>query len=518
MSCKSKKNLGGVLQGLSPLLGLIPGAGAVLSPLANMAGGLMNQQNVQPQMPMQSNTNPYGYAMGGYLSSTGPNTKEVIGNNPSVTDGVELPNANVDHGETISNIGNMQYVFSDTLKHPITGRTFAEEDKILARSDKRAAKKPNDAEARNTLKINQLRREDMVGLNEAMRKLTEASDKLKEGNRVMSVTHEFNKGIKRSDLAPTNSTSKTSDKVYDKAYGGFINGDPKKSYRDMLLDSIPPIMTDADNAPLPNWVADELGMLRDPISNAPPIANDPPSLVPSGSEDLLHTWDYKYTNPIPNALPSGNMNPFTSNSLNRVKEIRGLNPISTPVSTPTSQTNSKPSNIGSTLQGLETLTKALTLLRKPEKQQLYQNTSPINMRQYDPSQALLQNQSGFAALRNSLANSIGDATRLSNLQQAYANKYSADSKILDSYNNMNKQAQDSYEGRLAQRMSENNQTRYLTDDINARNTASYFNALRGLSTDIGNWGRAINDQQTNKQAAQWIMQAYPDIAKFFKLS
>jgi len=63
-------DFGGFLQTVSPLLGLIPGAGAIAAPVAGMVGGMIsqaNQQAQQPMMPRQQNTNPYGMAMGGMI-------------------------------------------------------------------------------------------------------------------------------------------------------------------------------------------------------------------------------------------------------------------------------------------------------------------------------------------------------------------------------------------------------------------------------------------------------------------
>jgi len=273
---------GDFLQTVSPLLGLIPGAGMIAAPAANLIGGainngeqekLMRQQQAIQNAPIQQNSNPYGFAMGGlvgpgdppafipadkramvakmseeqfrhwsklmsfgrlklvqsksgiskdpeneehyttpemyarsvgfnkavkqardnamlppresgrryadggYLNQTGPNTQEVIGNNPSKTDGVELPQAYVDHGETISNTSQGKYVFSDILKNPITGNSFAQDDKKLAMSDRKASAKPYDKEAQNTLMINQKLRDQLSTVNEITKTLSNLNSK-----------------------------------------------------------------------------------------------------------------------------------------------------------------------------------------------------------------------------------------------------------------------------------------------------------------------------------------------------
>lgn len=120
-------------------------------------------------------------ASGGYLNQAGPNTQEVIGNNPAQTDGVELPQAYVDHGETISNTSQGTYVFSDILKNPLTGNSFAEDDKKLATSDKKASAKPYDKEAQNTLMMNKKLRDQLTVVNDITRGLSDLSKMAKIG-------------------------------------------------------------------------------------------------------------------------------------------------------------------------------------------------------------------------------------------------------------------------------------------------------------------------------------------------
>lgn len=543
----NKKNFGGFLQSVSPLLGLIPGAGQVLSPLANIAGGLMNQQGQQqnmqnPMMPMQQNTNPYGYANGGQLQGIGPNTLQVEGNNPQQTDGVELQNAYVDHGETISNVQGQQYVFSDTLFNPLTGKTFAEDDKKLAKSDKKATEK-GDVESRNTIKINQITRQNYMKLNEAVRIQKETNGQSDYSN--------YNH----------NSKSKSSDKLYEKQYGGkismqgggrYLTGYSSpwdnfdlpgfQKYAGLKEDNIyGPKTHEALTGDLGRQYALGQGYLWDNTNKgylnasgiSPGNAGIPTvDMLTSLTNNKFKNYDLagnlKQINSDLAAIPGATA---TDNTLvNRDTPFNLGNPAASVVNNQggidtggmgrggqSTNTQANPFNIGTALQLAETLGKGATLLRKPEKQKLYQNNAPIGLRQYDPSSALLQNQYGFNALRNTINNSVGNGSRLSNLQQAYANKYSANAQVTGQYANMNKQAQDRYEAALGQRQSENNQARYLTDDTNARNQGAYFNALRGFGTDVGNWGRTINDQKSNKQATQWLLQAFPDIAKYFKL-
>lgn len=151
--CKPKKELGGVvetMQSLSPLLSLIPGIGPIGSGIASAGLGLMSSLADKPSayQPIGPNTSKYGYAMGGQLQPLSEGTMQVQANNPQQTDSVDIGSAMVDHGETITN----NYVFSDVLKNPLTGKTFADENAIIAKKEKKIEEGPKDEYALNAAK------------------------------------------------------------------------------------------------------------------------------------------------------------------------------------------------------------------------------------------------------------------------------------------------------------------------------------------------------------------------------
>lgn len=157
-------------------------------------------------------------------------------------------------------------------------------------------------------------------------------------------------------------------------------------------------------------------------------------------------------------------------------------------------------NAGTILQGLGFAAQAATIAKRPDKQNLYLNSAPINKEYYDPAQALNRNQYSFNALRSDIGNSVGDASRMSNLQQAYANQSMNQAQIVNQYDQMNRQAGVNYEQRLGQRQAENNQSRYAVDQINDQNLAARNNAARGLFANLAGLGSEINNQKTNKQS------------------
>lgn len=117
---------------------------------------------------------------GGQLNQMAPSTVEVQANNPGALDSVELPQAYVSDNETISQMQDgSKYVFSDVLKNPYTGMTFAEEDKKLAKIEAKVMNKKTKygRPEQGTIKFIQQQREQLAGLNDMMRQL----DELKNG-------------------------------------------------------------------------------------------------------------------------------------------------------------------------------------------------------------------------------------------------------------------------------------------------------------------------------------------------
>jgi len=173
-------------------------------------------------------------------------------------------------------------------------------------------------------------------------------------------------------------------------------------------------------------------------------------------------------------------------------------------------------NAGTALQGVGFAAQAISALKKPAKQSLYLNNAPINPSRYDSSQAMNKVQSNFNATKDTISNSVGEGFRNSNMLQAFSNKSRAEADIATKYEDMNQQAQREFEARLGQRTSENNATRYNVDQINDQNLAARNNALRTVFANLGGLGGEINNQRSNKQSMQWLLSAYPDIAKFFE--
>jgi hypothetical protein len=133
------QKIGNTLSAVGPLASMIPGVGPLVGVGAGLLGsaisGISGSVNEQSEyLQEKNNTNRFGagmgFAMGGDLNSLSSQSVEVDADNPYMTDSVELPEANVDHGEVITG----DNVFSDKIVNPQSGRTFAADEKMTQKN------------------------------------------------------------------------------------------------------------------------------------------------------------------------------------------------------------------------------------------------------------------------------------------------------------------------------------------------------------------------------------------------
>lgn len=201
---------------------------------------------------------------------------------------------------------------------------------------------------------------------------------------------------------------------------------------------------------------------------------------------------------------------------NLPKELLGNTPVTEGVTGQTAG-QSPMNRIGEFFQLAELGAKAGLMARGYDRQQLYQNNAPINLRSYDPTTALQQSQYGYQTAQDQIRNTTSRASMMGNLQQASANQARQTSQIATQYQQLNNQAQSQYERELGARRSENIRNRYATDQIRQQDEAAYFNNLDTLLTSVGNYGREKVNQDYNQKAVELVLQAFPDIAKYFKV-
>jgi hypothetical protein len=128
---------------------------------------------------------------GGRLRKLSPSTMEVEANDPNAIDSVELEQAYVSENETITKLPDgSKYVFSDSLTNPYSGKTFADDDKALARLEGTIAKKKskNSPQEKATLKYIDFQRKRLSTLNDKVREFDQLQNEEIMGKQA------FNKG------------------------------------------------------------------------------------------------------------------------------------------------------------------------------------------------------------------------------------------------------------------------------------------------------------------------------------
>lgn len=416
-------------------------------------------------------------AKGGKLNSISSSTVEVDANNPSMTDSVELPNAFVDHNETISMAQGGKYVFSDDLKDPRTGLSFAKMDKRIARSDAKAEKAMGEF-SDNTLKHNKETRERLAMMNDKMR-MASGGNYYKNGGKMKYAN------------GGTDPLLSGLQKIANPIFG-MMERDPSVA---VFFNNLPegldnPVLTPPIKYPSikERSAAGEAGVnVRIPNNLVSPATQQP-----GGDNNRLNQMFYR----DPSNTGQGAVRQGAGNGL----DLSGIasNPL--------------------TYQLGELGAKALMLTRGYDKQPRYQVNSPISLRGYDPANALMQNQYALNKARRDISQ-LGTASDvLNNLQNVYSNVNRTNADIVSRYDTMNRQAQVDYENRMGQRQAQNIGLNMATDQIRQQDEAAYFNQIYDLLTSVGNYGRAKAGQDTNRQAAEYISQAYPDIANFMNLN
>lgn len=196
---------------LSSLASLIPGYGAIVSPLISIAdqtrdGYLAKQQAEKDAInsrPVQMNTNIYGQMMnGGYTTSkfkqynTGGHT---TGQDQLITEnGVPSNNnvaAAVQNKENAYTNKNKTYIYSDTLVNPETGNTFNLDS---AKTVKKYNKADKDPEQKNALdftmnrlsKMNDVMRMSKESIQKALGGYTTLPDPTKPVKPIVNVAQE----------------------------------------------------------------------------------------------------------------------------------------------------------------------------------------------------------------------------------------------------------------------------------------------------------------------------------------
>lgn len=505
------------------------------------------------------NAAKWNKADGGYLEALGADSVQIKAHNPGMTDSVELPQAFVDHNEVISRLSDgTKYVFPDDKVNPLTGNKYSKDAKAIAKAIAKAEGKSNDPHAKNAIKHMEAQRNIYAATNEITNALIGG---VKEGlkcggplKKRMQVggpyTPEgpYDPNMPATFLPTATVTAPVAgpspDPNFDLAAGRYNYYKNRGRNTD---NSINPAAYMAGNyeAPIDNtYVAPQWDRTKtllqgqpekNPIVTATPPAGQGKRRAPVKAEVFPPAYPVRATataavDPIGSTLPSavksqtapypgslaGDLASITNRTMPGAESGIAQDTQVGPPGGFDQRTNTL-NRLGEFFQLAELGAKAGLMGRGYDKQRLYQNTAPINLRSFDPTSALQQSQYGYQTAQDQIRNTTSRASMMGNLQQAAANQARQQAQIATQYQQLNKQAATQYENQLAARQAENIQRRYATDQIRQQDEAAYFNNLDTLLTSVGNYGRAKVDQDYNQKAVQLVLQAFPDIAQYFKV-
>jgi hypothetical protein len=552
-------DIGNVVSSVAPLLSLIPGAqpfamgAAALSPLLSMMDTLTERKK-------PTGGSPGAYNTGGDISLNSQSTQ--IKGNPNVYDSetYDTPNGKIklDHNEVIKGT----FAYSNRLRNPKTGNTFAEDIAPIEKSSGRAAKRGriNDPISNNTISVNEQRAQLIARTQEILAtKLGHRTPQGMDPQNAAAAGYQTGGPITPSAERPYMSVG--GDYFYDPYDSHFLRRNPLtgsytqednpgfgsgKGFRPYQEASptdwemaqfgqegvtpggtLPEVtISGKRNVPAPRGTrrAPSPVAALDSLTRAEEFTANP-ALV-----NRVGRW--RTDDPAPElGAPQGLQLPYSALQYSqtaqqemdqRAQQVAaaqtlpaGVTPPSavdsrTYGSAPTAPTNKYGTTVGDVFQAIEVGSKFGQLVGGPEKETPHLDRSQISKQAYDPRPVLQRNQANFQAQSNALQTSSPNLRRA--LQNSlYAKKLEADSGVLSKYQEMNNQATTQYEDRISNRARYNNQVMTLTDDMNARNRGQFMNASQNAMTSLGNFGEALNRKKQNYDALNILRTIYPDV-------
>lgn len=484
------------------------------------------------------------YADGGDIPLS-DNAFQVQGN-PSQVDSESYQTSSgpirLDHDEVVKEA----FVFSNRIKNPLTNQPFAADAAKLENSTGKAEKKvklnPQDRFSQNTIKYNDMQSDTLKALQEMV-----ATAKGKR-NPDGSTKQAYQTGgpiFPQKDMPYMALTEQGY--FYDPYNDGFLYRDPKSGG----YQSVPSnLYTRPDKAAIdahiqqwpPTWernLAGQEGSTRLPevtVMGSKKKTSKKPASTPAVNNDDFFK---RYPGAKPyGAFPSPNKSnpsviaPFsplpTSNPYldvpnagvvseksfeDRYATLPEFNSLTNPPSSANQPINQKSPYgpaMGDLLQLIDLGSKFGQLIGGPEKERQYADTTPVTKQSFDVRPALYQNQRNFQNQVSGLDTpSITLRRALQN--QMYAQKLNADSQVLSQYQQMNNQAATQFEDRLSNRQRSNIGLAMQANDLNARNRGQYANTVQNAFTSLGNYGEAVNQQQTAFDALKVLKAVYPDV-------
>lgn len=424
--------------------------------------------------------------------------------NPQTTDGNYYPeyNANLDHNEVVKN----QFVFSDKLKHPATGQSFAKEaagiESAIGKAQKTLKSNPNDKAAKNTVKLNEQRSKALAATQEAMA----SSMGLRAKNRNFVV-------------------------------GGYMGEEDNKpklpsNMRAFIWPEYPPRLPPEDQPGVPSGGEyPSFGLVPNPLkvsAKLPPTTTPVKTAVGAGRGGTK-----KVTVPATPVTPAAPVAPASMANfpmLNAANRTPTMGPvISGQVKAPNiagqaipqtaiaaglnagDQLNNK-FTAGDYMQAAKVAAGFGQLIGGPVTEKPSYDTTRITQNVMDPRNALNQNQRSFKDATAGYDSPSVNARRAYE-NSMYANKMGQDANIITQYQQGNQQNRTAYEQAASNQRRYNVGQTLATNDLNQRNKDSYRQAVDSAFTGLSNFGMGLNEKKQGYDVLQILRQQYPEVYK-----
>ena len=490
-----------------------------LDSLTSNAFGALDQANIDIALgnyPRITNYENGGQMGDQQLSSSSFQVK----GNPQTTDGNYYPeyNANLDHNEVVKN----QFVFSDKLKHPATGQSFAKEaagiESAIGKAQKTLKSNPNDKAAKNTVKLNEQRSKALAATQEAMA----SSMGLRAKNRNFVVggytgeednkpilplninnPYPFLTGIAGVDAGITNPSTPAPIKYANSSIRNSITGMPYYS-------GYTPSTTQSQQT-------------VSPVPQLPPAAQTSPKVARRGGTKKVTAP----VAPVAPVVPASMANFPMLNAANRTPTMGPV--ISGQVKAPNiagqaipqtaiaaglnagDQLNNK-FTAGDYMQAAKVAAGFGQLIGGPVTEKPSYDTTRITQNVMDPRNALNQNQRSFKDATAGYDSPSVNARRAYE-NSMYANKMGQDANIITQYQQGNQQNRTAYEQAASNQRRYNVGQTLATNDLNQRNKDSYRQAVDSAFTGLSNFGMGLNEKKQGYDVLQILRQQYPEVYK-----
>lgn len=540
---RKKYNIGGDLQGngldlLSAGVSMIPGWGQVAGAGLGLVSGLVKRQQAVNELRNTVITGtPGNYAQGGDIALNSQSFQ--VKDNPAVKDGKDYDYkgspVSLDHNEVVDT--KQDFVFSNRILNPLTfgkgkkAQSFADSVAKIDKSTGKAEKMVqhnNSPEAMNTIKYNNMTKQSLGKLQEAVKVRTMPSTGMANGGPIpwdgfgVKQFQQYANSLGYVDpttkkpLAIDNAWGPQTEAAFNTALGtDWASQLGMENVNGKYTRTSPQIIDSGTGISIPNAAGTQFANIDKsrpswmPKPAAQDIVRPQMTTLPDGTQvDIAELGGDPTTTPLTMDQRASHVTPSVTTSDDVIPSFERIDP--TTVEQKGLMPNSSSSRIGNVLQGIEVASKFLETMQPAEKQRPYLDTTNITKQSYDPRNARYQNQRNYQNAVNTIDSPSINLRRA--LQNKFlSNKINSDMQVNTQYDQMNKNAQTQFEDRLSNRRRYNNAQMLQTDTINSQNRAAKDAAIQNAFTSVGNYGEAMNRRDQAYDSLNVLKELYPDV-------